>query len=29
MEHVDKIRKGDSSTGSVAKPDKIINFKSL
>jgi len=29
MEHVDKIKKGDSSTGSVAEPDKIINFKSL
>ena len=29
MEHVDKIKKGDSSTGSVVEPDKIINFKSL
>ena len=29
MEHVDKIKKGDSSTGSVDEPDKIINFKSL
>ena len=29
MEHVGKIKKGDSSTGSVDKPDKIINFKSL
>jgi len=29
MEHVDKIKKGDSSTGSVVDPDKIINFKSL
>ena len=29
MEHVDKIEKGDSSTGSVVEPDKIINFKSL
>ena len=29
MEHVDKIKKGDSSTGSVIEPDKIINFKSL
>ena len=29
MEHVDKIKKGDSSTGSFVEPDKIINFKSL
>ena len=29
MEHVDKIKKGDSSTGSVVEPDKIINFKSF
>ena len=29
IEHVDKIKKGDSSTGSVDEPDKIINFKSL
>ena len=29
MEHVDKIKKGDSSTGFVVEPDKIINFKSL
>ena len=29
MEHVDKIKKGDSSSGSVVEPDKIINFKSL
>ena len=29
MEHVDKIKKGDSSTGSVVEPDKILNFKSL
>jgi len=29
MENVDKIKKGDSSTGSVDEPDKIINFKSL
>ena len=29
MEHVDKIKKGDSSTGSVVEPDKIMNFKSL
>ena len=29
MEHVDKIKKGDRSTGSVVEPDKIINFKSL
>ena len=29
MEYVDKIKKGDSSTGSVDEPDKIINFKSL
>ena len=29
MEYVDKIKKGDSSTGSVVEPDKIINFKSL
>ena len=29
MDHVDKIKKGDSSTGSVDEPDKIINFKSL
>ena len=29
MEHVDKIKKGDSSTGSVDEPDTIINFKSL
>ena len=29
MEHVDKIKKGDSSTGSVDEPDKIVNFKSL
>ena len=29
MEHVDKIKKGNSSTGSVDEPDKIINFKSL
>ena len=29
MEHVDKIKIGDSSTGSVVEPDKIINFKSL
>ena len=29
MEHVDKIKKGDSSSGSVDEPDKIINFKSL
>jgi len=29
MEHVDKIKKGDSSTGSVVEADKIINFKSL
>ena len=29
MEHVDKIKKGDSSTGSVDEPDKIINFTSL
>ena len=29
MEHVDKIKKGDSSTGSVVEPDKIVNFKSL
>ena len=29
MEHVDKIKNGDSSTGSVVEPDKIINFKSL
>ena len=29
MEHVDKIKKGDSSTGSVVEPDKIINFKPL
>ena len=29
MEHVDKIKKGDSSTGSVVEPDKIINFRSL
>ena len=27
MEHVDKIKKGDSSSGSVVEPDKIINFK--
>jgi len=29
MEYVGKIKKGDSSTGSVDEPDKIINFKSL
>ena len=29
MDHVDKIKKGDSSTGSVDEPDTIINFKSL
>ncbi|SVB02818.1 uncharacterized protein METZ01_LOCUS155672 [marine metagenome] len=29
MEHVNKIKKGDGSTGSVVEPDKIINFKSL
>ena len=29
MEHVNKIKKGDSSSGSVVEPDKIINFKSL
>ena len=29
MEHVDKIKKGNSSSGSVVEPDKIINSKSL
>ena len=30
MEHVDKIKKGDSNqNGSVENPDKIISFKSL
>ena len=30
MEHVDKIKKGDSNNnGSVTEPDKIISFKSL
>ena len=28
MEHVDKIKKGDGSNGSVSDPDKIISFKS-
>ena len=30
MEHIDKIKKGDSNNnGSVTDPDKIISFKSL
>ena len=30
MEHVDKIKRGDSNNnGSVTDPDKIISFKSL
>ena len=29
MEFVDKIKKGDASSGSVSSPDKIISFKSL
>ena len=29
MEHVDKIKRGDGTSGSVVDPDKIINFKSL
>jgi Peptidyl-prolyl cis-trans isomerase (rotamase) - cyclophilin family len=30
MEHVDKIKKGDSDdNGAVSDPDKIISFKSL
>ena len=30
MEHVDKIKRGDSNNnGSVTEPDKIISFKSL
>ena len=28
MEHVDKIKRGDGSNGSVSDPDKIISFKS-
>ena len=28
MEHVDKIKKGDGSNGSVSDPDKIVSFKS-
>ena len=28
MEFVDNIKRGDSSSGSVSDPDKIINFKS-
>jgi peptidyl-prolyl cis-trans isomerase B (cyclophilin B) len=30
MDHVDKIKKGDSNNnGAVTDPDKIISFKSL
>ena len=30
MEHIDKIKKGDSNNnGAVEDPDKIISFKSL
>ena len=29
MEFVDKIKKGNASSGSVSSPDKIISFKSL
>jgi len=29
MEFVDKIKRGDDSSGSVNNPDKIISFKSL
>ena len=29
MDHVDKIKRGDGTSGSVVDPDKIINFKSL
>ena len=29
MEYVDKIKRGDGTSGSVVDPDKIINFKSL
>ena len=28
MEHIDSIKKGDGSNGSVSNPDKIITFKS-
>ena len=28
MEHVDEIKRGDGSNGSVSDPDKIISFKS-
>ena len=28
MEHVDNIKKGDGSNGSVSDPDKILSFKS-
>ena len=28
MDHVDKIKKGDGTNGSVSDPDKIISFKS-
>ena len=29
MDHVDKIKRGNGSNGSVSDPDKIISFKSL
>ena len=29
MEHVDRIKRGDGSNGSVSDPDKIMSFKSL
>jgi peptidyl-prolyl cis-trans isomerase B (cyclophilin B) len=28
MEHVNKIKRGDGSNGSVSDPDKIVSFKS-
>ena len=28
MDHIDKIKRGDESNGSVSDPDKIISFKS-
>ena len=28
MDHIDKIKRGDRSNGSVSDPDKIISFKS-
>ena len=29
MDHVDRIKRGDGSNGSVSDPDKIMSFKSL